>query len=75
MQDPLEILGAQIDCAIERQNEVGPNHCMVCGKEVNYELISASEHPAAWAVCYECLSPVNQKKYDQFIAEKIYADI
>ena len=64
--DPVEILEGQVERAIDRQQEVGEGHCMACGKKVDYDLIPASPHPAAWAVCYECLSPEDRKAYDEW---------
>lgn len=61
--DPTEIIESQIDRAVSRQVEIGENCCMECGKEVNYALIPVSLHPASWAVCFECLSPEDQRKY------------
>jgi len=64
--DPIELMKLQIERAIDRQQEVGDGCCMACGKKVEYELIPASSHPAAWAVCFECLSPEDQRKYREF---------
>jgi ribosome-binding protein aMBF1 (putative translation factor) len=61
--DPIEILESQIERNIDNFVE---GCCMVCGKKVDYELIPASSHPAALAVCFECLSPEDQKNYKQF---------
>jgi hypothetical protein len=59
-------MGLQIEHAIDRQLDVGEGCCMACGKKVDYELIPVSSHPAAWAVCFECLSPEDQRKYREF---------
>lgn len=61
--DPLEILDRQIDAMADSYIE---GHCMSCGKRVGYELIQAYNHPAAPAVCYECLSPEMKIAYDEF---------
>ena len=65
--DPIELMDSSIEHAIDRQQEVGEGCCMECGKHVDYELISYSSDPAAWVVCYECLSPDQQKEYDKWM--------
>jgi len=64
--DPIEIMEAQCERAVDRMYEVGEGCCMNCGKKVDYELIPVSSHPAAWCVCFECLSPEDQKRYSEF---------
>lgn len=54
--DPIEIMESQIERAIDRMYEVGEGCCMECGKKVDYDLIPRSSHPAAWAVCHECIN-------------------
>jgi hypothetical protein len=50
--DPLEILDMQIDRMIERYVE---GQCMKCGKQIGEgNLVLASPHPAAPAICIEC---------------------
>ena len=73
--DPTEILENQIERAIERMYEVGEGCCMECGKKVDYELIACSPHPAAWAVCFECLSPEDQKRYSEFESRQLPKEI
>lgn len=61
--DPLELLENQIDRQAENHIE---GCCMQCRKKIDYELIPATDHPAAILVCYDCLSPEAQKIYDEF---------
>ncbi len=63
--DPIELMDARIDRAIDRVEEVGEGCCMACGKKVDYELIQATADPASWAVCYDCLDPETQKAYNE----------
>ena len=62
--EPLEILESQIDRMVDQYVE---GHCMSCGKKVGESnLFPASSHPAAAAVCFECLSPKDKEAYNSF---------
>ena len=65
--DPIEIMERQIEKNIDRYVE---GHCMSCSEKVDYELIPISSNPDSIIVCYECLSPKDQKLYDEFYGHK-----
>lgn len=59
--DPIERMEAQIERMADEYEE---GHCMACGKNVGEDnLIPATPSPATPVVCYECLSPEDQKAY------------
>jgi hypothetical protein len=61
--DPIELMNNRID---ELASQYIEGECMACHKEVNYELICPSPTGDGPAVCYECLGPDLQEKYDNF---------
>ena len=61
--DPIEMMENNIEHMID---EWDGESCMACGKKVEYALVSLNARPDSPAVCYECLSPEDQKHYISF---------